>query len=100
MVIAALLLLGLPNGRQRPPRATKSRRGLLEFSEAESKTLRIRLVVWPAGSQDRGSVEALYPLTEHGSVLLGKQAGPDVHKTFRIDAEQVSIVCEVVDRTG
>lgn len=69
-----------------------------EAFEAERKAFRIRLVARTAWPEDRRSVEALQPFTEHGTIRLLAEATGDMDDALRINSHQVPVVSKVMNR--
>ena len=73
-------------------------RGGHEQVEARLKPRWIRTVRRPPWHRNRVTVEALQAGRQHRAVDLVQQACGDVHDTRLVDAEQVAVVGEMVDR--
>ena len=78
--------------------ASPSRCGTKEPLEARFEPLRIGPIFRPSWEGDGRAVEPLQPVEQHGSVYLAEQAVGYVHDASRVDAEQVAVEREVVDR--
>jgi hypothetical protein len=75
-----------------------SGRSVRETLEPDLEPLWVRAVGRATRHRDVALVKALQPRLKHRPVDLAQQTAGDVHDALRIDAEQVAVEREVMDR--
>ena len=72
--------------------------GAFEGGEADAEALGIGVVGGPSRFENRRAVKPLEPFTQHRPVMRITEPFRDVHNSVRIDAEEIAVVRQVMNR--